>query len=1324
MSLKTFNILQLNTGRKREVYWSLFNSGDMVDADVLFITEPYIFRNPVDNTPAVSGHRDWTILLPNAINTQARWDHAFRSFLAFHNRLNTFSQVHVDSSDITAAILKLDSLSILLISSYVPNSVNRRESQEQLHTHLNELSQVIQQAKADSTVPLEILIAGDFNRHDPLWGGTRVASSQQGLGSADDLLTFLLRWGLESMIPAGTITFENLGGVGESTVDLCLCTAPLSDRLIRSGIFTSDHGSDHKPILTELQLDVPYYRPKNTRLNFSKADWDIIRGLVQGSLQDPTPCPDAATLEQQAGYFSNEIQSILKRSIPISRPFPSAKRWWTRELTILRNNMTYWRNQWTAEKRRGNPGLQPFQEFKQAQKQYFTCMKSQKHAHWKEFISNPSNIWKAHSINKDRSGFSNIPALLVDGTLEPSEEVKAKVLLQSFYPEQPSPTVHPNESDATLNTPRRDIPLTQQEVRSAIFAGKSLSAPGTDGLPFLVWKELWPTVGTWITHLYQASLALGYVPVLWKNALILPLRKPNKDDYRLAKNFRPISLLWTISKGLERVIARRLTFYIEKYSLVPQNQFGCRPRRNTEQALNILIEAIFQAWKKGLTLSLITFDVKGAFNGVNKEALIRIMENMRFPANLVNWTMDFCVNRSASVAVGHYTSEQELLQHPGIPQGSPCSPVLYIIFNAALADQVITKKEGAICFADDFSAWVVGKTIQENNHRIQEEVIPRAVEWAATTGATFELSKTEFIHFTRHRSRLAESEIHEPIHVLQTTVEPAPYIKLLGVILDRGLRMNEHITRTISKSTRACLAIGRLQGLSPKQTKQLYNSTVVSITDYAASTWYTYNMKSRTKLLHQLERVQRLGAQAILKSFKSVPLEILQAEANLLPTNFRIQLRVAKHWINLHTLPKSHLFWQFRGIRGGYQGRFCSPFKHMATVCEEELEGRDVPCGFHRYIETIAPCPIPPWAKALNVVIESDRTLATAYAQRERDTYNYWTDGSGRNGITGSAFASGSGFTPQHLFNRVEQAITYMPSVYSNIYASELYGIYRAVWDIQCRPDLGSSRWKTFTIYTDNQSALKSLYKIAYQSGQILLIAIRQSILNITKRGHEVQFRWIPAHSGIPGNERANLLARQTTEPGAKPLKLGQDVAKVLKSALFREARKRIISEANALFDKGSKGKYTRDLDKALPRPHAARVYFQLSAQETKILIQLRTSHGHFNQYLAQRRLIPSKACGCGYHTEDVKHFILHCPQWSNERAILKRNVPDRWGDIAYMLGGWSDWVDRGTGKGKDGPRDKWKPNIGVIKNVVQFAITTGRLASYQADSTPTSTAT
>jgi len=61
------------------------------------------------------------------------------------------------------------------------------------------------------------------------------------------------------------------------------------------------------------------------------------------------------------------------------------------------------------------------------------------------------------------------------------------------------------------------------------------------------------------------------------------------------KAFCLISLLPTISKGLEAVVAARLLYMVEKYSLLPDNYFGIRPRRLVEQALNVLVERIYQA---------------------------------------------------------------------------------------------------------------------------------------------------------------------------------------------------------------------------------------------------------------------------------------------------------------------------------------------------------------------------------------------------------------------------------------------------------------------------------------------------------------------------------------------------------------------------------------------------------------------------------------------------------------------------------------------------------------------------------------------------------
>jgi hypothetical protein len=71
------------------------------------------------------------------------------------------------------------------------------------------------------------------------------------------------------------------------------------------------------------------------------------------------------------------------------------------------------------------------------------------------------------------------------------------------------------------------------------------------------------------------------------------LRKPGKADYTLLKAFRPISLLPTISKGLEAVVAVRLSYITEKHNLLLANHFGARPRRSAEQALNVLVERIY-----------------------------------------------------------------------------------------------------------------------------------------------------------------------------------------------------------------------------------------------------------------------------------------------------------------------------------------------------------------------------------------------------------------------------------------------------------------------------------------------------------------------------------------------------------------------------------------------------------------------------------------------------------------------------------------------------------------------------------------------------------
>lgn len=149
-----------------------------------------------------------------------------------------------------------------------------------------------------------------------------------------------------------------------------------------------------------------------------------------------------------------------------------------------------------------------------------------------------------------------------------------------------------------------------------------MKGAGHDRIPALVWQKTWPILKDFLVPLFQVSLLEGKLPAIWKIAKILPLRKPNKGNYALPGAYRPISLLHTLSKAMEYLVAQKIAHLCDSYSLLPGNHFGGSKCKSTLDALVVLQEKIYQAWRDKKVLSLITFDVQGAFNGVAKEVLL------------------------------------------------------------------------------------------------------------------------------------------------------------------------------------------------------------------------------------------------------------------------------------------------------------------------------------------------------------------------------------------------------------------------------------------------------------------------------------------------------------------------------------------------------------------------------------------------------------------------------------------------------------------------------------------------------------------------------
>ena len=224
--------------------------------------------------------------------------------------------------------------------------------------------------------------------------------------------------------------------------------------------------------------------------------------------------------------------------------------------------------------------------------------------------------------------------------------------------------------------------ITSDQVLSYISALDPSKATGLDGLGPKIIKSaaciFSPIVAA--AALINKNISSGTFPSQLKCAKIFPVFKGGvKSDPTNYSNYRPISILPTVSKIFEKHVNKHLMNYLNKYKLIHENQSGFRQMHSCQIAFVKLIDQWMACLGKGDFVGALFIDFRKAFDVVDHCILIRKLSMYKIDNKSLQWFISKLQNRQQTVASDQGLSDFAQVEF-GVPQGSILGPTLFLLF--------------------------------------------------------------------------------------------------------------------------------------------------------------------------------------------------------------------------------------------------------------------------------------------------------------------------------------------------------------------------------------------------------------------------------------------------------------------------------------------------------------------------------------------------------------------------------------------------------------------------------------------------------------------
>lgn len=1046
---KDIKCLQANLQKARPAIDNLIETITREQIDISLIQEPYTKNNEILGFP-----NRWKLIYQKEANPP-------RAAILISNP-NWNPTTIKNTKDLISIELNTIDKDFIFCSVYADGNLNIEDT-------LNDLDDVL-----DHTNCKNIIIGGDFNSHNIVWGYPK--SNERGNKVLDYINSKNLFLQNTNKDPP-TFQHNNSKGWPDLTFNSIDMTQHIQNWEVTEDITCSDHNYIKFTIGEKTQtIQNKRYNSNSNKQKFIKQ----IKLDLSNQIKEIKECNNVIQLDNTVNNLIEKIKVACEKTFKIkNRSKLKAPNWWNKELKSQRSKIKALRRRF-KKTTDTNERKQYILIYKKELAIYKKNLRETKNKSWAEYCTNnKEKFGTLHKIATNKifkpTNFTSLKNQTNNADTTNTKEILSKIIDEVFPEDNPNlDTIEQKDLRNELNSSNqfKEKPFSNKEIQFIINKLNKKKAPGPDSIDNQIIQYVNKAIPNLFKVLFNKCLELEYFPKHFKTSTLILFNKPNKNPNEPG-NFRPICLLPTIGKVLEKLIINRLKHHLTINKTINEKQYGFRTNTSTENAICDVLNTLKHNRREKKHSLFITLDLKGAFDTVWWPSIRDALRKANCPINIYNILNSYLNDRKTNFTYDGGTITKILER--GCPQGSCGGPDLWnLTFNDVFQEDWPTHTN-IIAFADDVGLIISGNSNDELNKNSKES-LDLFQKYADKKKLIISYKKCAAIRVCKTNT----SKINKSIILINNNrIKQTESVKYLGLMIDQTLNWVPHIqylkvkTNNILRNYRSM--VGTNWGLRSELQKIFYQVVIEPTICYAAAAW-GYPIIGRNK--KSIKSLQRPFLLAITRSFRTTSNEALNVLAGITPINLKLEETAIKTKVTR------------LGISITDNNQF-----YDANTIENKINQYD----------------IHPANKGKNIKI-----IINKESENNNQIDKIYTDGSKIDNLVGAAFTH---FNNNQEINNWKGKLNEQNSIFQ----AEAIAIKKAI------KYANNNKLKELDILSDSQSVLKSIDNPNHPSPIINKI---QKLIHNSKI--DLNLKWIKGHSNNKGNDRADELAKEATTNGTQ----------------------------------------------------------------------------------------------------------------------------------------------------------------------------------------------